>query len=238
MTLGPESFSQFGEDLVVWDFFERRTDGFFVEVGANDPVQFSQTWLLEKRGWTGLLVEPLAVRCARLRAARPRSRVHQVAAGAPAQRGQLELQVPEDDMFSSLRPRDKAPGGGKTELVTVTTLDDVLASEGRPALDFVSIDVEGLELEVLEGFALERHRPRLILMEDHFKSLAVHTHLVARGYELVKRTGCNNWYVPAGTPFRFTTWPERLRLWKRLRLNTPWNIARKRVRAALRGRSG
>lgn len=237
MSTAHESYSQFGEDLIVREFFAQRTDGFFVEVGANDPVKFSQTWLLEQYGWSGLLVEPLAERCARLRVARQRSRVHQVAVGAPAQRGHLELQVPPDDMFASLCPRDKSPMAVKTETVQVRTLDDVLASEGNPAVDFISIDVEGLELEVLQGFALARYRPRLLLMEDHLKSLAVHVHLTAHGYELVKRTGCNNWYVPAGTPFPFSTWTERLQLWKRLKLNTPWNIARRRAIGALRGQS-
>ncbi len=237
MSTPPESYSQFGEDLIVREFFEQRSDGFFMEVGANDPVKFSQTWLLERCGWTGLLVEPLADRCARLRSGRPRSRVHQVAVGAPAQRGPMELQVPPDDMFASLCPRDKAPTAVKTETVQVKTLDDVLASEGDPVVDFISIDVEGLELEVLQGFALTRHRPRLLLMEDHLKSLAVHAHLTTHGYELVKRTGCNNWYVPAGTPFSFTTWTERLQLWKRMRLNTPWNIVRRRLVGAWRGRS-
>ncbi len=238
MNTAPESYSQFGEDVIVREFFEQRSDGFFMEVGANDPVKFSQTWLLERLGWTGLLVEPLADRCARLRTARPRSRVHQVAVGAPAQRGQLELQVPPDDMFASLSPRDKAPTAVKTQTVQVKTLDEVLASEGDPAVDFISIDVEGLELEVLQGFALVRHRPALLIMEDHLKSLAVHTHLTAHGYKLVKRTGCNNWYVPAGTPFPFTTWTERVQLWKRLRLNTPWNITRRRLVGTLRGRAG
>jgi hypothetical protein len=140
-------------------------------------------------------------------------------------------------MFASLCPRDKAPIAVKTEAVQVMTLDDILSKEGDPTVEFISIDVEGLELEVLQGFTLARHRPQLLLMEDHLKSLAVHTHLTAHGYDLVKRTGCNNWYVPHGTPFPFTTMSERLRLWKRLKLNAPWNIARRRVVAAVRGKS-
>lgn len=39
------------ENLLVWEFFDFRTDGFFVEIGANDPRELSQTWLLEKVGW-------------------------------------------------------------------------------------------------------------------------------------------------------------------------------------------
>lgn len=50
------------EDLIekqlVWEFFGRKRDGFFVEVGANGPFAGSQTWLLEQNGWRGVLVEP------------------------------------------------------------------------------------------------------------------------------------------------------------------------------------
>ena len=58
---------QLKENALVWEFFGRKTSGFFVEVGANDPFLFSQTWMLEEKGWTGVLVEPLADCCAALR---------------------------------------------------------------------------------------------------------------------------------------------------------------------------
>jgi hypothetical protein len=51
------------EKVQVWEFFGFRTDGFYIEVGANDPKTLSQTWLLEKVGWRGILIEPLP-RCA------------------------------------------------------------------------------------------------------------------------------------------------------------------------------
>lgn len=78
-----ESVSQFGEDVLVLAYFQHKPEGFFVEVGANDPVKFSQTWLLEQHGWHGALIEPLAAKCERLRAARPRSRVVHAAVAAP-----------------------------------------------------------------------------------------------------------------------------------------------------------
>jgi len=59
--------SQLKENNLVWEFFGRKTSGFFVEVGANDPFLLSQTWMLEQKGWTGVLVEPLAACCADLR---------------------------------------------------------------------------------------------------------------------------------------------------------------------------
>ena len=48
------------QDELVWEFFDHRGEGYFVEVGANHPQQGSQTWLLEKAGWRGALVEPQA----------------------------------------------------------------------------------------------------------------------------------------------------------------------------------
>lgn len=228
------SFSQFGEDVLVWEHFGRKRDGFFVEVGANAPFIYSQTWLLEQQGWTGLLVEPLASRSEELRQHRPGSRVFQAAAGAPESRGTITLQVPEDDMFASLKPSAKGPAALRTESVRLATLDDLIAEAGTRRLDYLSIDVEGMEIEVLRGFDLARHRPALILVEDHLKSLVVYRHLSGRGYRLVKRTGCNNWFVPDGSPFKLAGPVERLVLWKRMHLNTPFNINRRRLVGALK----
>jgi len=81
--------------------------------------------------------------------------------------------------------------------VPVRTLDDILEEAAAPApIDFVSIDVEGHEVEVLSGFDLQRWRPRLILIEDHVTNLAKHRALTRAGYRLIRRTGLNGWYVP------------------------------------------
>ena len=81
--------------------------------------------------------------------------------------------------------------------VPVRTLDDLLEEAAAPTpVDFVSIDVEGHEVEVLSGFDLARWRPRLILVEDHVTNLATHRFLTRAGYRLIRRTGLNGWYVP------------------------------------------
>jgi FkbM family methyltransferase len=231
-----ESYSQFGEDLLVWEYFGRRPAGFFIEAGANAPFQFSQTWFLEKQGWTGMLIEPLSDKAALLRSKRPRCQVFQNALGAPADCGEMAIGVPEDDMFAAIRPREKAPASMRTEMVQVKTLDSVIEEAGNPVIDYLSIDVEGMEWEVLQGFSLAHHHPALILVEEHFKSLRVHRHLTQRGYRLVKRTGCNNWYVPLHAPFHLTTPIERLQLWKRVHLNTPINLTRMWLKAKFRSR--
>jgi FkbM family methyltransferase len=216
-----QSYSQFGEDVLLWEHFGRKPAGFFVEVGANHPTQLSQTWLFEQQGWRGILVEPLAAKCELLRKERPGSRVFQLAVGAPEQRGRARFTIAAgDDMLSGLTVHDGV-AAERVEEVEVRTLDDVLAEAGNPPLDLVSIDVEGAELAVLRGFDLARHRPAVLLMEDHLQRLSVHRHLVRHGYRLRKRTGCNNWYLPAGAPFTLSGRSERLGLWKEIALDTP-----------------
>ncbi len=224
-----KSFSQFGEDALILEFFAGKTDGFFVEVGANDPENLSQTLFLERAGWHGILVEPQSQCCEKLRVARPQSQVFQVACGAPEQRGKAMLHL--NDTGSKLaagKLNDSAADG--FEAVQVMTLDDVLQKSGNPKVDFLSIDVEGLELEVLRGFSLEQHRPRLMLVEDNLPNrLTVHHHIKKRGYQLVKRTGCNNWYVPQGQPFQLSTFFERIKLFRKMYLGTLFRYFRARI---------
>jgi len=75
------------ESELVWNYFGNRHDGIFVEVGANHPVNRSQTWFLESKGWSGVLIEPNPDLCELLRDQRPKSRVFQVAVGEPVKTG-------------------------------------------------------------------------------------------------------------------------------------------------------
>ena len=221
-TQRPESSSQFGEDVLVWDYFQRKRAGFFVEVGANAPRLLSQTWLLEQKGWSGILVEPQAGCCQMLREQRPHSRVCQAACCAPQQRGTLTLHVAINPALSGLKRHvnDTEAQYVGTETVPALPLDEILAQTEHPPVDFISIDVEGLELDVLRGLDLQRHQPPLLVVEDHLHSLDVHFHLGRHGYKLVKRTGCNSWYVPRRVPFPVGLW-DRIKLFRKVWLGTP-----------------
>jgi FkbM family methyltransferase len=179
------------------EFFGAQRDGFFVEVGANDPHRGSQTWQFEQDGWNGVLVEPQADLAERLRAAR-RAHVFAAACSSPDLAGSL-MPLYLSGPHSSLNSRLAAPGvtpHGAVD-VPVRTLNDILDEAEAPrTIDFISIDVEGHEAEVLRGFELARWSPRLILLEDHLTSLAAHRHLTRAGYRLIRRTGLNGWYVP------------------------------------------
>jgi FkbM family methyltransferase len=212
------------EKELVWKFFGRKRDGVFVEVGANDPVAGSQTWLLEQHGWQGVLVEPQASLCEKLRTARPRSKVFQVACSRPGSKGEADLILTEYDGNATLKPQRDSHGINYVgaERVRITTLDSVLQAAGVSHIDFVSLDVEGHEIEVMRGFSFENYKPSLILIEDGVRDLSKHRFLKRRGYKLVKRTTLNNWYVPMEHPFKMSSWREQLGLFRKMYLGLPF----------------
>lgn len=186
--------------------------GYFVEVGANEPRERSQTWHLEQAGWTGVLIEPQPELADQLRALRS-AKVFAVACSAPEHAGRrLPLHVAGP--LSSLDRAGMAPGAVTERVIEVPirTLNSVLAEAGAPeGFDFLSIDVEGHEIEVLRGFDIDRWRPRLILLEDHVGDLRKHRYLTAAGYRIVRRYENNGWYVPAASPVRSQSRWEILR---------------------------
>jgi FkbM family methyltransferase len=197
MTLPPDHEAR----LIAAFFGERK--GYFVEVGANEPRARSQTWHLEQAGWTGVLIEPQPDLADQLRAQRT-AKVFAVACSSPANAGHtLPLHVAGP--LSSLDRASMAPGARPEKVIDVPirTLDDVLEEAGAPAhFDFLSVDVEGHEIDVLRGFSIARWRPQLILLEDHVADLSKHRYLTTAGYRIIRRYENNGWYVPRGASVR------------------------------------
>jgi len=232
------STSEDYEQQLVWRFFNE-TPGFFVEVGANHPTEGSQSWHLEQRGWRGILVEPQPKLAERLREVRS-AKVVAAACSSPENAGrQLPFHVAGP--LSSLDREAMAPGSRPEEViqVLVRTLDDILMEGAAPQrLDFLSVDVEGHEIEVLRGFDFARWQPRLILLEDHVGNLRKHWFLKSSGYRLVRQTNLNGWYVPANSPVHFG-WEDRWQVLRKYYLALPFRILRnisRRLRQPIKDR--
>jgi FkbM family methyltransferase len=222
------------EQELVRNFFGGARSGFFVEIGANRPQQESQTWHLERLGWTGVLVEPQPHLAEELRRTRS-AKVFAVACSSPQNAGRcMPLHVA--GALSALDRDRMAPGTRPEHIieVPVRTLDEVLTEARAPAqFDFLSLDVEGHELEVLSGFDLARWRPHLILLEDHVGNLEKHRFLKSAGYRLIRRFENNGWYVPRAA----TVSPAPRERWEIVRkyyLALPFRVARNASRALRR----
>ena len=206
--------SQFGEDALLFDLFEGKRDGFFIEAGAYDGTSLSTTFALESLGWSGLLVEPMPGRFAQCRDARPGSRVVHAALGPRGSRGTTAFEVPEAaegamaDLAASIRlsPALARQVGGdhgavvRSIRVPLTSLAALL-NQAPPTsgIDVAVIDVEGFEAQVLDGLELDRYRPRVLLIEDltHGQDARTRDLLVRHSYERVVWLGHNGLWVDA-----------------------------------------
>jgi FkbM family methyltransferase len=197
-------YSQHGEDEILWDFFRDQSQGVCVEVGGFDGETFSNTLAFEEHGWRAIIVEPMPHFAKKIRARRPQATLFACAAGAAP--GEARLVIAHGVEALSTTTAEPAhlerirKMGGATEEVTVAvrTLDDLLAEAGVARVDFITIDVEGGEMNVLAGFDLQRWRPRMVILEngEGKKCPRLHDEMLRRGYHWFISTGCNEWYVP------------------------------------------
>ena len=219
------------EKKLIRDYFDNKKHGYFVEIGANDPIAVnSQSWHLESQlQWTGILVEPNPVLAERCRELRSGATTFACACVDDENIKELTLYVPlrdgkemdvhagiskNIDDFNYQQHREiKVPG---------RTLNSLLEEVGVNQIDLLSIDVEGAELQVLKGFDMQKYRPKLVLLEDKHLYLTKHHYLKKLGYSLVKRTGFNFWYVPAGAKRPRQTFGEKLKIFKRMYISLWW----------------
>mgnify|MGYP001415177187 FL=1 len=169
-------YSQFNEDRILHRIFSGKSRGTCVEVGANDGIHGSNTLFFEKQGWQCVLIEPNPALCAEIRAKRNAILFECAASSSP---GSATLHVVEGTFGAhgmstmSARAEDReriAEQGFSTKPLEVRTftMDQLLErAQLTGGIDFVTIDVEGHEMDVLRGFSLDRWQPTVLIIEDN-----------------------------------------------------------------------
>ncbi len=184
-----------GEELVK-KFFKGK-NGFFVDVGANHPIIDSQSYHLECIGWDGILVEPLKTYTNMLLKERS-AKLIEVACSSRENHNKV-LEIIDAGVHSTLNKEPIAVGvsSNKTQKVKCKTLDSVLEDNNvKVNFEFLSIDIEGHEMELFDGFTIGYWLPQLIILEDHVINRDKHNYMRKNNYSLICRTGLNSWYVP------------------------------------------
>jgi FkbM family methyltransferase len=165
MAYGYPSFSQYGEDRILEQLFLDETDGFYVDVGAFHPVMWSNTFLLYRRGWRGITVEPNPSGRIQLERRRPRDITLPYAISD--EEGRVEFLI--KGLFSGINDESYLwSKDGRPITVPTRTLASILSEyvpSGR-TIDLLSIDCEGHDLKVLRSNDWERFRPRVVLVES------------------------------------------------------------------------
>ncbi len=187
------SFSQFGEDTLASSFFRGRKSGVYVDVGAYHPMLYSNTYFFYRRGWSGIVIDPNPALAGLFSVLRPRDRF--VTAGVGKGKS-LQYYEFADGAYNTCDPTQVAEQKKRkgiepirTYQVAVRTLADILEEHQVKAIDILSVDVEGMDLDVLETHNWNI-RPRVIIAEDrdflmtHPEASPVYTYLIEKGYTL------------------------------------------------------
>jgi FkbM family methyltransferase len=188
--------SQFFQDVWVLRSSERMRDGFFVEIGAADGLYVSNSYLLETTfGWNGVLCEPNPSFARAIRAlGRDRSVLFEKAV---TRRSGETVTLSDDDERSAVTSQSRR---GVVHVATISPTDLMRESQAPPVIDYMSVDTEGSEPEILRAFPWRDHRVRFITVEhNHVKGRTdeLDSILLPLGYDRVLQTwsGVDAWYV-------------------------------------------
>lgn len=202
-----ESKSQLGQDLFALSMNDFKRGGFFVEVGATNGVQLSNTHLLEKKyGWSGILVEPATRWHSDLRKNRTCNiETDCVWRESGATLTFNEVELGELSTIDSYNPSDnhrKARKSGNRFSVHTISLTDLLSKYNAPReIDFLSIDTEGSEYDILSCFDWSKYRFKVITVEHNYtpQREKIFSLLTSNGYvkKLEKLSRFDDWYVSA-----------------------------------------
>lgn len=198
------SYAQNYEDVMLFRALRDIERGFYIDVGAADPVDDSVTKAFYERGWRGINIEPVTHWFQRLVADRPHDVNLQLAVSDGP--GQLHLFEVKDSGLSTTDPefaaRHAQAGHQICELdVNCLTLDEICEIHQVGEVHFLKIDCEGGEAATLRGFSLERVRPWVIVLEATEPNsqkpayMEWEPSLTKRGYHFAYEDGLNRFYV-------------------------------------------
>lgn len=198
------SYAQNYEDIMLWRALRHVEPGFYIDIGAHDPVNHSVTAAFYERGWSGINVEPVQAYYSALAEARPRDKNLRLAVGV--QDGEDPLFVIPNTGLSTLLESlavNHTASGFKVEeaKIEVQTLARVCRDHARGEIHFLKIDVEGLEQAVLAGADFAAFRPWIVVVEATAPNSQVTTHeswepiLIEAHYRMVWFDGLNRFYL-------------------------------------------
>lgn len=203
------SQAQLRQDIFVLSELGFKRGGFFVEFGATDGILLSNTYMLEKEfDWKGILAEPARGWHAALRA----NRNCYVESGCVWRESNAFVTFNETDSgeystIDSLSPldihKDLRTKGTKYQVRTISLLDLLEKYNAPPVIDYLSIDTEGSEYEILEGFDFSRYQFRVITCEHNFTAQRDKVLSLLTGNGYVRKhehlSAFEDWYVKLET---------------------------------------
>ena len=164
-----------GEDLVIADYFKKKQNGFYVDVGCYHPIHRNNTFLLYKKGWKGINIDIHSFSIELFNYLRPEDHNYNFAISDKKELINMYFQK-ELSQLSTIdydQAKKSLVGKIKEKKIQAFTLDEVFkfSNLDNIRIDLLDIDVEGADLKVLKGLSFKKFRPELICVEIHDKNL-------------------------------------------------------------------
>lgn len=197
---GHKSYSQEGEDMILRRIFEHVESGFYIDIGAHHPKRFSNTYFFYKKGWSGINIDAMPGIKKRFDKVRPRDKT--IEAAVANERKEMTYYIFNDpaintfDYISAQKSISNNYRVVKKQKIVTKMLKEILADNvpNDKKINFMDIDVEGLDLEVIKSNDFDLYRPEYILIESHgaavndIQNNEIYKFLSEKKYELFAKT--------------------------------------------------
>jgi len=199
-------FGEFGEDIFINRILKNINQGKYVDVGCYHPYKGSLTFKLYKRGWNGVNIDVSKTSIDLFNMSRKKD-INLNLAISNFDGETFYYENPPINQQNSLIQMNKLQ---KKIKIKCLTLDTVLNNKNLDEFDYLNIDVEGSELEVIKGFNLKRFNPKLITIEnndltiDEYLKSEVCKILIENDYILVNKIGVTNFFMPSKLAYKIS----------------------------------
>ena len=197
-------YGQHLEDKFIEQIFPIITNGVCIEIGAYDGISLSNTYYFEKKGWRALCIEPISSAFEKCKKQRKEC-IQCCVSSADTEDKPFTIFHLNDNLcaISSLEPDQRLIQSHKnlitnvsTCMVKVRSLSSLLQEINFPKnIDFISIDTENTELDVLKGIDLNVYNVKLFVVENNFNEPFCEDYLKQYGYKKIHRIAVNDFYI-------------------------------------------
>jgi FkbM family methyltransferase len=187
------SYAQEGEDRILMRYFDGRKKGFYIDIGAHHPKLYSNTYLFYNQGWNGLNVDAMPGSMEIFNKQRPRD--INIEAAISKNTTQLPFYIFSDpalntfskELADAREDRSKKQYLIDKKIIETNPLSKILEKHlpQNQYIDFMTIDIEGYDLNALESMNLDKYRPELILVEVYAENIVdapIDQYLRSQGY--------------------------------------------------------
>ncbi|QQG47071.1 MAG: FkbM family methyltransferase [Candidatus Woesebacteria bacterium] len=194
------SYSQLQEDILIDKILGFKKKGFYVDVGANDPIRFSNTFRFYKKGWRGITIEPDTLSFEKLQKTRPKDLNLNLGVGTKKKTTYFYKFFPDTLSTTSKKSSDKYEKQGfkmlGVEKIKIEKLSTLLKKFCKRNIDLMSVDTEGYDLEVLKSNNWKKFRPKILCIEvSQIKENKIKNYLAKVGYRQYLNNGLNSIFI-------------------------------------------